>query len=704
MSKFSHTLTGMAFGASIIWSALAAQAVPPPQLSVSEWAAANRFVSAESGSPHPGKWSNDLTPYLVEPMDACGVDHPAGRVDIRGGAQTGKSECGQNAIGHCIDTAPRPIMVMLPSRDEVTKYNNVKFDQMVEATPSLTKKVLASRSRSESGSTTTFKRYRGGYLAINSAGSSKGLQMVSYGFLIKEELAEYGEDVGGRGAPEEQAEARGIAWGEDFKNISISTTGQKGDGSEITGCKITAAFEAGDQRWPYGSCPHCTDRFALKFEHLNWYEGRAVAACPSCGGLIEQHQKPDYLESLRHGWIATFPSEDEANPAPPEIIAQADFANWRARPTEGRSVSFHIWQGVSAFSTWEYILRQWEKAQTDPEKLKTFYQQILAEPYEAVFDKPEHEEMFRVCTPDAEGKVALPFVLERGTPPDWAPFLTLSIDQQADRLEWAAYAHGPQSISVRFDYGVLSGSPDDDKVWTDLLTQVLIKKYETKLMKPRGFDLMGVDTGGHSTQQAYRFVKSLSGQMMALKGKPNDKHAPALSLGSRVKVKTRNNKSMGSIQLYLVGTDGMKQRVYYGLGQMMGAGESARPEPKMLGFTPESSLQTFKQITAENPEPQKNGGVKWVKPANQPNEQLDLAVYAIALAINAGMDDWTPEQWREMAQKHLRDATQIGMGPLEALMVEPSAERTAALEEIKKPQREAAAALFANLSELNENG
>jgi phage terminase large subunit GpA-like protein len=143
MSKFSHTLTGMAFGASIIWSALAAQAVPPPQLSVSEWAAANRFVSAESGSPHPGKWSNDLTPYLVEPMDACGVDHPAGRVDIRGGAQTGKSECGQNAIGHCIDTAPRPIMVMLPSRDEVTKYNNVKFDQMVEATPSLTKKVLA---------------------------------------------------------------------------------------------------------------------------------------------------------------------------------------------------------------------------------------------------------------------------------------------------------------------------------------------------------------------------------------------------------------------------------------------------------------------------------------------------------------------------------------------------------------------------------
>ena len=73
---------------------LIAGLTPPPVLTVSAWAAAKRYVAAESGSPFPGKWSNDLVPYMVEPMDCLSFDDPCRSVTIIKSAQVaGTSPC-----------------------------------------------------------------------------------------------------------------------------------------------------------------------------------------------------------------------------------------------------------------------------------------------------------------------------------------------------------------------------------------------------------------------------------------------------------------------------------------------------------------------------------------------------------------------------------------------------------------------------------
>lgn len=66
---------------------LRASFVPPPKLSVSEWADAHRFVSRQA-SAFPGRWRTSLTPYLRELMD-CASDPRVQEVVFMKAAQVG---------------------------------------------------------------------------------------------------------------------------------------------------------------------------------------------------------------------------------------------------------------------------------------------------------------------------------------------------------------------------------------------------------------------------------------------------------------------------------------------------------------------------------------------------------------------------------------------------------------------------------------
>ena len=48
---------------------------PPPDLTISEWAQAERILPKTSSS-ESGGWDNDRTPYLVEIMDCLSPQHP----------------------------------------------------------------------------------------------------------------------------------------------------------------------------------------------------------------------------------------------------------------------------------------------------------------------------------------------------------------------------------------------------------------------------------------------------------------------------------------------------------------------------------------------------------------------------------------------------------------------------------------------------
>jgi phage terminase large subunit GpA-like protein len=245
--NFMAELPGVADGRRVLFDELARLAKPETELTVSEFADKYRVVSPESGSPFPGPWRTDRTAYIREPTDCLHPDHPSRRVTLKFSAQTGKSEVGVNWFAFIVDRAPAPLLVVLPTGGEATKFNRVKLQTMIDASPRIRHRVRPENSRDEAASTTAFKRFAGGFGQITSASSSKGLQMVSIRWLILDEVSGYLRDVDGRGSPSSQARARQKAFGDLAKELAISTPGVAGE------CEISDLYDASDR-------PRCVRR------------------------------------------------------------------------------------------------------------------------------------------------------------------------------------------------------------------------------------------------------------------------------------------------------------------------------------------------------------------------------------------------------------------------------------------------------------
>ena len=192
----------------LLLTALFRKAEPVEELTVSQHADRFRKVSPESGSPWPGDWRTDRMPHVREPQDCLHPDHPARQVTLKWAAQTAKTEVGVNWFAFIVDRAPGPMLTMLPSQDEAVKYNRVKLQPTIDASPHLRLRVKKENQRDEAASTAAFKRFAGGFNQIVTASSSKGLQMISVKYLIAEEVTGYPYDTDGRGDPLEQGKAR----------------------------------------------------------------------------------------------------------------------------------------------------------------------------------------------------------------------------------------------------------------------------------------------------------------------------------------------------------------------------------------------------------------------------------------------------------------------------------------------------------------
>lgn len=629
-----------AFG--LVLAAFTTAMAPAQALTVSEWSEARRFVSAESGSPEPGKWRNERVPFLVEPMDLCGLDHPCPKVVVTGGAQSTKSEVGLNALGHAIECEPSPALVMLPSIDETRKYNRVKLDQMIEATPSLRSRVLEAVSRDERGSTSEFKRFRGGYVQLVNAGSPKGLQMLSARLRIYEEISGYPVDTGGRGDPTAQADSRSIAWeARGDKVIMISTPNIKG------ACRITAEFEASDQRRYYVPCPHCGHFQHLVFGQLQrgveptavWY------ACAANGCAIEHSEKPRMIAA--GAWIKTYPSEHADNPAPPAHFPAEQLAAWRARGSEGRHPGFHIWRAYSPFSLWWRILKDYDDAAGNPVKLKAFSQQTLGEAWEEQGEAPDAERLLERRQKWQAGRI-----------PAGVLFLTGAVDVQGDRLEWAVYGWDRYLAGYHLARGVIEGDPNLAGPWAEL-DELVGRRFQDAWGKIWPVDVWGVDSGFLS-QTVYRWAlrHAHTGRVRALDGRPGWK-LPAIGTPKTIDVDWDGRK-LGAVQLWPVGTWDLKSELYGKLRMTLRGPDDAGAWPReCMWFGESCDRGFFEQLTAEflTDVERRSGYVEkaWVKIKGRRNEQHDLAVYALALARHAS-DPLTDADWTVLQRERLGPA------------------------------------------------
>ena len=86
----------------------------PEKLTVSQWAEKYRVL--DESSNFSGKWSNDITPYLVGIMDAFN-DPYIQEINFCKPTQVGGTEAMLNMLGWIIMDNPLPTMIVYPSDD-----------------------------------------------------------------------------------------------------------------------------------------------------------------------------------------------------------------------------------------------------------------------------------------------------------------------------------------------------------------------------------------------------------------------------------------------------------------------------------------------------------------------------------------------------------------------------------------------------------
>jgi phage terminase large subunit GpA-like protein len=579
---------------------------PDPLLTISEWADRYRRLSGKAAA-EPGPWRTERTPYLREIMDSLSPSAPVERVVFMKGSQIGGTECGNNWVGYVIHKSPGPMMVVQPTVELAKRNSKQRIDPLIEESDVLRELVKNPRSR-DSGNTVLSKEFPGGVLVMTGANSAVGLRSMAVRYLFLDEIDAYPGDVDGEGDPINLAFARTRTFSRR-KVFMVSTP-------LVTGLsRIEAAFAESDQRRYWVPCPHCGEFQVLKFDRLRWPKGepqKAAYYCVDCEQPIFNHQKN-------------------------VMLARGE---WRsAAEGDGRTRGYHLSSLYSpvGWYSWERAADDWEKAQKDVERLKSFVNLVLGESWQERGDAPDWQPLY-----DRREDYAI------GTAPRGGLFLTAGADVQRDRIEVEVVAWGRAKESWSVDYRVLMGDTARADVWRQL-DALLDEEFPHASGLRMPIRVLCVDSG-FNPRITYDWVR----QHPQASWGPAGARAASPKTAVAVKGTARTDRLIlgaspvdaskrRGTRLWTLGTPVAKSELYSRLRLAPPTEESGEPYPVGYCHFPRYEEEYFRQLTAENL-------VKghWVVGPNQRNEALDCRVYARAAASIYGIDRFAEKHWREL--------------------------------------------------------
>ncbi|MGE3667712.1 MAG: phage terminase large subunit family protein [Steroidobacteraceae bacterium] len=688
---------------------------PEPELTVSQWADRNRRLSSKASAEF-GQWHTSRTPYLREIMDAMTPSHPCTDGDFVKGTQIGGSEAIYNAIGYTADQVPAPVMLVMPTTDTGKKISRQRLQPMIEETPALQTKFSEAKSRSSSN-TVLMKDFPGGLLVVAGANSGPGLRSMPMRFVYQDEIDAYPDDVDGEGDPVAVADKRTDQFSR-AKRFKCSTPKIKGKS------RITRRYEAGSQARYYVPCPHCRHLQYLRWTQMRWAMvrrrellcgecggiseidigatapqtcthckarveltqettreldtdevDRAWYECEACGHEIDEHHKSWMMEE----WPAGLARHVHQQPGPGQVLADDDpdpHAIWamvrgelkRFRPRYTRALSWHVpalYSPLGWFS-WAKAVKQYlesKKGGYDEESGESleqvFYNTVLGEAYEVPGEQPKVNLIKQRCEPYALATV-----------PAGGLFLAAGVDVQSDRLEVEVDAFGEGEECWLVDHQVIHGDPakhGPDSVWAALAD------YRGKAFPHAGGQTlrilaMAVDSG-YATQDVYDFCRTYAHRhVLATKGDDGQAGKPVLSRPSWQDVNHRGQKLKRGVQLWHVGTDTSKERLYRRLDLTV-------PGPGYQHFPRGLPDEYFEQLTSEKLIRKRVRGLEkreWVK-TRERNEALDLKILCYAAAIYAGLQRVNWQQLRQTINPEQKDLFAAPAAPGLSTVASPEA-------------------------------
>ncbi|TDL50965.1 phage terminase large subunit family protein [Paenibacillus dendritiformis] len=579
---------------------------PPAAIGVDEWADEHRILSPEA-SAEPGPWNTDRTPYAREPMRAI-ADPSVESVVLKWGSQLGKTDLQLNAIGYFTGHDPSPIMVVQPDLGVARDFSNDRLTPMYRDSPQLSKLVTKDKSR-DSRNTILYKSFPGGRINIAGANSPASLASKPIRVVIGDEVDRFPKSAGQEGDPVSLVTARTKTF-YNKKLIWVSTPTIKGQS------KIEELYEDSTMEELHFPCPSCDELQTLEWERVKFeydHETRQCThvehACKHCGALhSEMEWKKDYAK--RAVWIA-----------------QKSHATTRGFELSSLYCTINV--------TWKDVVNEWYKANRGgPEKLKTFVNTMLAQVWEEKGEVLDEDALYNRRE------------MYHADVPEGVKILTAAVDTQDDRFEVEVQGWGAGHENWRIQYHVIYGDLKQKQVWADL-DEFLKRTWEDIHGNRFPIAITCMDSGGHFTNEVYRFCKERAAQrLFAIKGEGSgDGTRLPLIIGT-----STNNRYRATV--VRLGVDEGKSKVMSALS-LPPTDEAGNKRPGYVHFpltTPERNRgyerQYFEGLTAEELRTRYKMGSPyqvWVKTKPR-NEPLDLAVYnrAAIEILQPNLDEMQP--------------------------------------------------------------
>lgn len=596
---------------------------PDPDLTISQWADANRVLTAES-SAEPGPWRTDRVPHAREIMDALSPGDPTPEVTFVAGTQVTKTEIGNNFVGFNMDVGGGPGMMVLPTSATGKRNSKTRLSKMIDSTPSLRAKV--SDQARDGANSASLKVFPGGILVIAGSNSAAELKSTPVRWLFEDEVDEYPDDVDGQGPADELAEKRTDTYQLRKKIYRASSCTDRRS-------KIWKHYQRSDRRKRWVPCPHCNAEQVLKWDQFRWEthkrwestdvetgevtevaEGTEGAKardtgelldvwyeCEHCRVRIDEHHKSYMLPLGR--WI-------------PE------------RPEVKNHKGYHLpaFYSPLGWFSWRQVVEARLLADKDPTKsrLKLWTNTVAAEPYidtgESISDLilKERPKQYRL-----------------GTVPRFALLLTGSVDVQGNRLEVAIKGWGRDKESCLVDYQVIFGDTENagpTGPWA-ALDEYRKRKFPHESGAELRVTAMAVDAG-YRTQVVYDYCRPrISHHVFPVRGQAQSGKT-VLGRPTKQDIDHNGKKIPNGIDLWPVGADTAKHEIYARL-------KIEIPGPGYMHFPEGLPDEYFRGLVAEHfITKYVKGYLKgaWEKEDTERNEPLDLEVYAYAAAIYAGLN------------------------------------------------------------------
>lgn len=595
-----------------LWREACALLAPPRQITVSEWAEENLYLSSEYSS-RPGRF----TPFSFqrEPMDTFS-DPAIAQTVIKGAVQMLKTICNQAAIAWAIDVDPGPILVVNEREEDAEAFGKERIDTMIRDSPRLRAKVVASGTR-KSKNTLTAKWFPGGMLALTFASKAGNLARRAIRYLICEEEDKWLVSASGRGDPFAMAWARMDTFGSKKKAMRSSSPSRAGS-------TIDKAYEASDQRQFFAVCPACgqaqtlMEKFFTRVKYddsLPTIEEQAATALYHC-------------EHCDAGW------DDLARRAAVEA------GEWRAARRFAGIAGFWI---SSLYSPWielKDLVLEYLKKKDQPMELMQFTNERLAENWVEAGESVQWEALLKRAE---EYPV--------GLAPRGALFVTCGADVQWDRIEGEKVAWGRERESWSVDYRIFEGDTSDDDVWKRFWAWIQDPvPTEGGAMMPTSRCFVDSGDGSRSAVVYDQVRRQPSGLVVAIKG--TTRGLLPVSQPTAVDVTIAGRRIKGGLKIRHVLVDFFKSELYADLPKER-ALDGQRP--KGLCHWPKGQYygeEHFKQLCGEQLvtwQEKRTGRVhrEWRKKRSR-NEALDCRVYARAAAYDVGMDRFQEHHWAQL--------------------------------------------------------